>query len=78
MNRAIQLLIQHRSPILLAAGVAVLVAVGVHGWIKMPAMKIYADDGRNDLVDSEIHVSFSFVSQCGVITAICRTHDQQV
>ena len=29
MNRAIQLLIQHRSPILLAAGVAVLVAVGV-------------------------------------------------
>jgi len=41
-------------------------------------MKIYADDGRNDLVDSEIHVSFSFVSQCGVITAICRTHDQQV
>ena len=29
MNRAIQLLIQHRSPILLAAGVAVSVAVGV-------------------------------------------------
>jgi hypothetical protein len=23
-------------------------------------MKIYADDGRNDLVDSEIHVGFFF------------------
>src|ERR1700731_2169134 len=34
MNRAIQLLIQHRSPILLAAGVAVLVAVGVLSGVK--------------------------------------------
>ena len=34
MNRAIQLLIQHRSPILLAAGVAVLVTVGVLSGVK--------------------------------------------
>jgi hypothetical protein len=29
----------------------------------MTAMKIYANDGSNDLVDSEIHGSFSFASR---------------
>jgi hypothetical protein len=38
---------------------------GRHGGIEMAAMKIYSEDGRNDFVDSEIHSSFSFVSQRG-------------